>query len=58
MNKFLLEGLRTLFGKSGSVRAIQSSGQGDVYVTRLVAGMNYCKNHPNSAKCENLFLQS
>lgn len=57
MNIFSLKGLRSWFGGSNTARAMEHRGQGDVYVTRLVECMNYCKKHPNSSKCENFLLQ-
>lgn len=57
MNIFSLENIRSWFSKPDTYRAVDCSGQEDVYVIKLVESLNYCKSHPNSTKCENLFLQ-
>lgn len=57
MNIFTLENLLSWFGKSNASQRSEFSGQGDIYVTRVVECLNYCKNHPNSSKCENFLIQ-
>lgn len=54
MNILSLESIRSWFAKANTVRRAEIRGQGDVYVTRVVECLNYCKNNPNSSKCENL----
>jgi len=58
MNIFSLENIRTWFSKSVVNHRSEFKGQGDVYVTHVVECLNYCRNNPNSSKCEKLFIQS
>lgn len=57
MNILSLENIRTWFAKTNTTRSGMHGTQGDVYVTRLVESLNYCKNHPDSSKCEDLLIQ-
>jgi len=57
MNILSLENIRSWFGLSHTAGRVEFRVQEDVYVTRVIESLNYCKSHPNASKCENLLIQ-
>lgn len=56
MNIISLTSIRRWLSKAERPARTDIRALDDVYVTRVVESLNYCKTHPESSKCENLFV--
>ena len=57
MKIFSFLNLRSWLHKANSQMRTDINGLDDVYVTKVIESLNYCKSHPDSTECENMLIQ-